>query len=291
MTLLHRLLLPVCMAAAFSAPAFSQAPAAPDSAPAAAAPAAPVAAPSAGQPVTRGEIPALVKEALMNEPEIIMEVAKRLREKQEADAKKQASEGLKKYKNDLFNNPDSPAIGPKDADVTIVEFFDYHCGYCKHMLPVINDLMKEDKKVRFVFKEFPILSEDSVLAARVALAVNRVAKDKYFDFHQELMKANVKFDEKMLLDTAKKIGVDTAKVKAEMQKPEITAILDKNREIASTLGVSGTPAIIMGDSITPGAVDLETIKKMVAAVRGGKDPHEAVKAADEAAAAEAPKPQ
>jgi protein-disulfide isomerase len=157
------------------------------------------------------------------------------------------------------------------------------------MLPVINDLMKEDKKVRFVFKEFPILSDDSVTAARVALAVNRVAKDKYFAFHQELMKANVKFDEKMLLDTAKKVGADATKVKAEMAKPEITAILDKNREIAGALGVSGTPAIIMGNSITPGAVDLPTIKKMVAAVRAGKDPHEALKAADEALAAEAAK--
>ncbi len=263
-------------AAAVSHSAFAQAPA-------------PAAAPAANQPVTRGEIPALVKEALLNEPEIIMQVAQKLREKQEEAAKKQAADGLKKHKDNLFNNPDSPVVGPNDADVTIVEFFDYHCGYCKHMLPVINDLMKEDKKVRFVFKEFPILSEDSVLAARAALAVNRVAKDKYFAFHQELMKANVKYDEKMLLDTAKKVGVDPAKVKAEMEKPELTAILDKNREIAGALGISGTPALVMGDSITPGAIDLPTIKQMVAALRAGKDPHEALKAADDAIAAEAAK--
>jgi len=270
MTLLRTTFISLLTAASFSQAAYAQTPT-----PAAA---------NASAPVTRGEIPALVKEALMNEPEIIMEVAKKLREKQEEEAKKQAAAGLKKFKDDLFNNPNSPVVGPADADVTIVEFFDYHCGYCKHMLPVVNDLMKEDKKVRFVFKEFPILSEDSVLAARAALAVSRVSKDKYFAFHQELMKANVKFDEKMLLDTAKKVGVDSAKVKAEMAKPEVTAILDKNREIAGALGVSGTPALIMGESITPGAIDLPTIKKMVAAVRAGKDPHEALK---EGSAAEA----
>jgi protein-disulfide isomerase len=257
MTLLRTTFISLLTAASFSQAAYAQTPT-----PAAA---------NASAPVTRGEIPALVKEALMNEPEIIMEVAKKLRDKQEEAAKNQALQGLQKHQSDLFNNPDSPAIGAENADVVIVEFFDYHCGYCKHMLPVINDLMKDDKKVRFIFKEFPILSEDSVLAARVALAVNRVAKDKYFAFHQELMNANVKFEEKMLLDTVKKIGVDVAKVKAEMAKPEITAILDKNREIAGALGISGTPAIVMGDNITPGAVDLETLKRMVASYRESKN--------------------
>ncbi len=255
-----------------------------------AAPAAPTPA-DAGRPVTRGEIPALVKEALLNEPEMIMEAAKKLREKQEMASRKQAEEGLKKYKDDLFNNPDSPVVGAKDADVTVVEFFDYHCGYCKHMLPVINQILADDKKVRFVFKEFPILSEDSVLAARTALAVSRVAKDKYFDFHSALMKANGKFDEKMLLDTAKKLGIDPAKVKAEMAKPEITAILDKNREIATALNISGTPAIILGDEIAPGAVDVETMKKMLAAARAGKKPSEALRAPEPAPAAAQPAPE
>lgn len=267
--------------------------AAPAAEPAAAAPvaAAPVAAApvsgNAGAAVTRAELPALVKETLMNNPEIIMEAVKKMREKQEAEGKKKAAEGLAKYKADLFSNAELPSVGPKDADVTVVEFFDYHCGYCKHMLPVVNQALAEDKKVRFVFVEFPILSEDSVTAARAAIAVNRIAKDKYFDFHQALMKSSSKFDEKMLLDAAKKLGIDSTKLKAEMAKPEITAMLDKNREIAGALNITGTPAIILGDEIAPGAVPYDTLKKMIAAVRSGKKPSDAM--AEEKAAAAAPK--
>lgn len=232
---------------------------------------------AASQPVTRAELPALIKEALMNEPEMIMEAVKKLREKSEAEAAQKAAEALVKYQKDLFNNPEMPSTGPANADVTIVEFFDYHCGYCKHMLPVINQTLQEDKKVRFVFVEFPILSEDSVLAARAALAVNRIAKDKYFDFHQELMKASGKFEESTLLEMAKKVGVDPAKVKTEMAKPEITTILDKNREMAGAMNISGTPGLILGGEVTPGAVDYDMLKKMIAATRSGKKPSEVLK--------------
>lgn len=242
---------------------------------------------ASGKPLTREEIPALVKETLMNEPEIIMEAAKKLREKQEVEVKKKASEGLQKYKNDLFGNTDIPSTGAKDADVTVVEFFDYHCGYCKHMLPTVTKALENDKKIRFHFVEFPILSDDSVLAARAALAVNRIAKDKYFDFHQALMKASGKFDEKMLMDTAKKLGIDSGKMKAEMDKPDITATLDKNREIAAALNITGTPAIILGDEIQPGAVEYEMFAKMVEAVRAGKKPSDAIKAIEDAAKAPA----
>jgi len=246
-----------------------------------------------GSPVTREELPALVKEIIMNEPELIMEAAKKLREKHEAEGKKQASDALQKYKNDLFANPELPSVGAKDADVIIVEFFDYHCGYCKHMLPVLNETLDKDKKVRFVFVEFPILSDDSVTASRAALAVNRIAKDKYFDYHSALMKASGKFDEKFLMEAAKKLGIDTKKLKEEMAKPEITAALDKNREMAGALNISGTPALILGDEIMGGAVDYDTLKKVIDAVRAGKKPSEAMKSMEpvdnKAPAAEAPK--
>ncbi len=223
------------------------------------------------KPVTRAEFGALVREAILNDPEIISDAVTKLREKQEAAAKAKAEAGLKKYHADM-HSASNPSVGPKNADVTIVEFFDYHCGYCKHMVPVLAQALKDDPKLRVVFMEFPILSEDSVLAARAALAANRIAPDKYFAYHQALMSSKGKFEEKMLMDTAKKAGIDDAKLKAEMAKPEITAILDKNRKITSELGITGTPAIIMGGEIAPGAVDAETLKKMIAAVRAGKKP-------------------
>jgi protein-disulfide isomerase len=104
------------------------------------------------------------------------------------------------------------------------------------------------------------------------LAVNRLAKDKYFAFHTELMKSEKKFDEAFLLDTAAKLGIDKAKLKAEMAKPEITAILDKIREIAADLGIRGTPAVILGDEMLPGAVPYEELKKLVDEKRKPKAP-------------------
>jgi protein-disulfide isomerase len=261
-------------------PLAAHAQATPPAAPAAAAPAiqvAPVAPPAAAadtRPVTRGELPALVREALMSNPEMIKDAVEKLREKQAAEAKTKADAAMVKYKDALFNDPDAPTVGAKDADVVIVEFFDYHCGYCRRMVPAVTQLLKEDKKVRFIFKEFPILSEDSVNASRAALAVNRIAKDKYFDYHQALMKIEGKYDEKALLDAGKKLGISSDKLKAEMAKPEVTAILDKDREMGAELGVTGTPAIIVGNTLIPGAIPYEEMKKVVENVRAGKKPIE-----------------
>lgn len=241
---------------------------APDAPAAAASPAAPAAAAPAAnagsQPVTRAEIPALVKEALTNDPDILMSAIAKLRDKQAAEAKKQEKEGLAKNKAALFSDDSSPSTGAANPDITIAEFFDYHCGYCRHQLPVIKQLVGEDKKIRVVFKEFPILSEDSVLASRAALAVNNIAKDKYFDFHQALMAQQGKFDEKVIMDIAKRLGINTGKLKTEMDKPEITAALDKNRAIAEDLGIHGTPAIVIGDEMIPGAIDYDGLKKAIA---------------------------
>ncbi|MDX1975819.1 MAG: DsbA family protein [Rickettsiales bacterium] len=228
-------------------------------------PVAPVAAAPAhnANVVTKDELPALIKKALMENPEMLVEVAQKYRDEQEKNSEKRMREGIAKNKDALFNDADSPSIGDPKADVTIVEFFDYHCGYCHQLLPAIVKLASEDKKVRIVFKEFPILSEDSVDAAKAALAVNRIAKDKYFAFHQELMKGTGRFDEKSLLEIAKKLGVNGEKLKAEMAKPELVAELDKTRAVADDMGLRGTPAIIINDQVFPGALSYDELKKEV----------------------------
>jgi protein-disulfide isomerase len=232
-------------------------------------PAAPVSAGS--RPVTHDEFSALLRETLMAQPEMLKDAVQKLREKQEVEAKQKTAEGLAKHKAELFTDTSSPSTGPADADVTFVEFFDYHCGYCKHMLPAVTQLLQEDKKVRFIFKEFPILSDDSVTASRAALAVNNIAKDKYFEYHTALMKHDGKFDEKTLLSIAKKLGINSDKLKTEMGKQEITAILDKDRAIAADLGITGTPSVIVGNTVMPGAVALEDLKKVANNTRNGKD--------------------
>lgn len=219
-------------------------------------------------PVTRAELPALIKEALINDPDIMLQVMKKLRDKQAADSQKDFKQSIEKNRAELFNDTTSPSVGDaKTADVTLVEFFDYHCGYCKRQTPVITQLLNEDKKVRVVFREFPILSEDSNLAARAALAVHNIAKDKYFAFHTALMKSTGRFDEKMLLDLAEKEGVDSKKMKAEMERPEINAMLEKNRRMADDLGIRGTPAIVTGDQLVAGAMSYEDLKKLVEGIR------------------------
>lgn len=223
--------------------------------------------PAANAPVTRDQIPALVREALINDPTIIKDAVEKMQAKQEEEAQKQAKEGITKNKDKLFSDPNSPVVGAANADVTVVEFFDYHCGYCKKILPDMLQLIEKDKKVRIVFKEFPILSEDSNNAARYALAVNRIAKDKYLDFHKALFAAKGKFEEKDLLETAKKLGIDGAKLKAEAAKPEITAELDSNRNLATDLGIRGTPAVIIGEEFMPGAVPYDALQKAVNAAR------------------------
>jgi protein-disulfide isomerase len=139
-------------------------------------------------------------------------------------------------------------------------------------LPVVTQLADEDKKLRVVFKEFPILSEDSVTAARAALAVYHINKDKYFDYHQALMHLQGKFDQVALEDAARKVGVDSTRLKLEMEKPEITAELDSNRALGDQLQIHGTPALILNDQIYPGAMSYEELKKLIAATRVAKTP-------------------
>ena len=229
-------------------------------------------------PVTHAQFQSLLRETLLNDPEIVMDAVKKLHEQHEQDAQKQMGEALAKHKDQLMSDTKSPSIGdPKTTDVTVVEFFDYHCGYCKHMLTTVSQIVDEDKKVRFIFREFPILSEDSVTAARAAIAVYRIEPDKYFDFHTALMKSTGKFDEKSLADIAKKVGVSPSKMKKEMENPEITKMLDENRAIAEDMGIRGTPALIVGDQVLPGAIPHDDLAKLIATTRSGVKPDAAAK--------------
>jgi len=220
--------------------------------------------------VSHREAPTVIKEALAKNPEIILQAVKQAREKQANEGKKDIREAFGKYRAELFTDMSSPAVGSADADVTIIEFFDYHCGYCKKMLPTFSQLVQEDKKVRVIFREFPILSEDSILAARAALAFNNLNKERYFEYHTAIMNMRGKYTEQNLGAKAQRLGVTPEALLAEMQKPEITAILEKNRKIADDFGIRGTPALIIGDQMMPGAISYADLKKVVADTRAAK---------------------
>ena len=161
----------------------------------------------------------------------------------------------------LLKNIENPGIFQKQADITIYEFFDYNCGYCKSVVKTIMNILSEDKKINVVFVEFPILSQQSYIAAKAALASKK--QDLYNNFHLSLMKIKGRVDEEKVFSTAKKIGLDINKLKIDMNNPEIEQLLMKNREIAKLLNLNGTPAFIIGDITYPGALDLDNLKNII----------------------------
>ena len=170
---------------------------------------------------------------------------------------------IKKKQNaiKLLKDIENPGIFQKQADITIYEFFDYNCGYCKSVVKTIMDILSEDKKINFIFVEFPILSQQSYTAAKAALASKK--QKLYNNFHLSLMKIKGRVDEEKVFSTAKKIGLDINKLKIDMNNPEIEQLLMKNREIAKLLNLNGTPAFIIGDITYPGALDLDNLKNII----------------------------
>jgi len=221
--------------------------------------------------MTKKDLEAHIKEFLFNNPEVITEAIQNMRQQEMKNMKLRAEKALERNKNKLINDTSSPSLGdPKKTDVTVVEFFDYHCGYCKHMLPAIKKIMKEDPKVRFVFKDLPILSEDSIYAAKIALAVWNVAPEKYFDYHTALMEHKGQYNENMLLDTAAKLGIPKAKVREVADSEVVKEALKNNRAIALDMEIRGTPAFIIGDNFLPGAIDEDLMKQAISAARKGE---------------------
>jgi protein-disulfide isomerase len=224
----------------------------------------------AEETLSRDQVKEIVRQFIIDNPEVILESVNNMQAKRQQEMLAQAQEKIKSNKDKLFNDPDSPVIGNPKGDVTVVEFFDYNCGYCKHALPEIAKLIENDKNVRVVFKELPILSESSDLAARAALAVHKLKPDQYFAYHSALMKSTGQLNEEKLLDIAKMIGIDGDKLKEKMNSEEIKAIITKDRELAQAIGVQGTPAFIIGEEFMPGAIGYDTMKEKVEATRAAK---------------------
>ena len=169
----------------------------------------------------------------------------------------------------LRAHPLSPVSGNVEGDVTVVEFFDYQCGYCKRALPTMEALLETDPDVRVVWKEFPILGPVSDFAARAAMASAR--QDLYLPFHLALMR-EPKLTEGKVLEIASKTGLDTARLQQDMEDPAIQAYLDETRALAREIGITGTPAFVIGGRLVPGVVDSARMKELVASARtdGGR---------------------
>ncbi len=207
----------------------------------------------------------LVKEYLLANPEIILEAVQTLRRRQEEAQKKAAEEALKTKRAELQGASDLPVAGNAKGDVTIVEFMDYRCGYCKGVKPTLDEVVRGDGKIRVVFKEFPILGPASRVASMAAIAAHK--QGKYLAFHNALMGYPNNLTDEVIFALARQVGLDVAKLKDDMKAPEVQALIEKTNKLAQELGINGTPAFIIGDQIIPGAVNADELKKRVAEAR------------------------
>ncbi|MDX2257813.1 MAG: DsbA family protein [Hyphomicrobiaceae bacterium] len=193
----------------------------------------------------------VVREYLLKNPELFLDIQSELEKKLEEIQSARLETAVKENAADLFRRSEAPIAGNPQGDITVVEFFDYNCGYCKRGLGDVAKLIETDKKVKVVFKELPILSKGSEEAARVALAAKK--QGKYWEVHSALLSSKGKLDGESALGIAGKLGLDVAKLKADMTSAEVDAELLSVQGIAQKMGISGTPYFLVGDKAIPGA--------------------------------------
>jgi len=227
----------------------------------------PAAAPTSFTVEQQKDLNNLIENYIRKNPEIIIQSIQALQAREQASSEERARLHLVASKPELEQDPTSPVGGNPNGDITIVEFFDYQCGYCKKVFPIVKKLLKEDGNIRYVYKEFPILGPDSVAASKAALAVWKISPEKYSAFHGALMKNRGALPLKRVLKLAKSVGIDAVKIKTEMNSAEILTIVDKTYALATRLNINGTPAFIIGDQLIPGAADEATLKQAVALAR------------------------
>jgi protein-disulfide isomerase len=218
----------------------------------------------------RGEIETIIKNYLLAHPEVLEDATNELnKRKAEAEAKKHEAT-ITESAETIYNSPRGVVLGNKDGDVTFVEFFDYNCGYCKRAMADMLDLLKNDPNLKVVLKEFPVLSEGSVEAARVAIAVRMQDPKKYLDFHQKLLGGRGPADKARAIAAAKDAGLDVARIEKDLASPEIKATISENMKLADDMDMNGTPSYVIGKQIVIGAVGLEGLKEKIGIARCGK---------------------
>ena len=216
-------------------------------------------------PEQRKAIEAIIHDYLMQNPDVLIDALHEAEAKANSDADLKAAQVLRDRRHEVFDDPATPVGGNPQGDVTIVEFFDYRCPYCKQVHPAIQKLLDQDRKLRFVYKEFPVLGEQSDIAAHAALAAR--LQGKYEPLHNAMMAAKGQITEDVVYRLAGSVGLDVDRLKRDMKDPEIDQALSANRALAKALELRGTPGFVIGDHLIPGAIDFDALKTMVADAR------------------------
>ena len=216
----------------------------------------------------RKAIEGIVKDYLVKNPDVLQEaIAEGERRAQETQKLAQAA-ALKESREALTNSPHGIVAGNPNGDVTLVEFFDYNCGYCRKAFTDVQTLIKSDPKLRVVLKDFPVLGAESLEASRIALAAKlQLRPEKMFDFHAKLLETKGRINGERAIAVAREFGADVERLKRDAQGPEVKAALTENVGLGDKLSLSGTPAFVIGDEILPGAVGVEPMRKTINDVR------------------------
>ena len=213
--------------------------------------------------ISREEIREMVEEYILKNPEVIIRALQKFEIQKQAEKQKNIKENLANLQYQLNFNPSTPVIGNPDGDITIVEFFDYLCGYCKRVFPTIQTLLENDGKIRYVLKELPILGPNSIIAAKAALAVWNNTPKKYLAFHTALMAARGRLNTEKIVVIARKLGIKKEILFKNMEAQKVSKELNDNIKLSEKLNINGTPAFIIGDRVIPGALDIDELKKIV----------------------------
>jgi len=215
----------------------------------------------------RAEIETIVREYLLSNPEIMLDVQAALQEKQREAQQKAVLETIEVASDELFHSANDGVIGNPDGDVTVVEFFDYNCGFCKRALTDMESLVQSDSNLRFVLKEFPILSEDSHKAHVVSMAVHLLEPEKYTEFHRKLLGGSERATEDSAIKVALDLGIDETALRQKMQDPAIDQIFGSTYQLAEQLQITGTPGYVVGKEIVSGALGEQVLREKIEAAR------------------------
>ena len=216
---------------------------------------------AAADELTEDRIKELVLEAIRENPGIVFEAAQLFEEQQQANQALVAAQVLATEREALERDPNAPVLGNPDGDVTVVEFFDYNCPYCRRVKPHMEALLAADPNVRVVYREWPILGEGSVFAARAALASRN--QGKYEEFHWAMMELSGRAEEASVMRAAEDIGLDVVQLRRYMNAPEIDEHIATSMRLSRAMGFSGTPSFVIGDSLAPGLIDADQMISLV----------------------------
>ena len=215
----------------------------------------------------RQAIEGIIHDYLLKNPDVLIEALRGAKDKLKREADGEATKVLNERANEIFDDPATPVGGNPKGNINIVEFFDYRCPYCKEVQPTLQTVLKQDHELRLVYKEFPVLGPASVVAARAALAAQR--QGKYEVFHTAMMATKGQITDDTVYKVAEGVELDVGRLKQDMAAPEIQQEIKANLALAVALNIRGTPGFIVGKKIVPGALDLDTLREMIAKARKG----------------------